>query len=44
MPCKKFNASYSGQGLRSEEENMDEDWKPLQCWTYGGEHHKRDYP
>jgi len=43
-PSKEFNASNRGQGLRYEEQNKDEGWKPLQCWTCGGEHHRGYFP
>jgi len=30
--------------LRSKEKNKGDGWKPLQCWTYGGEHCRIDFP
>lgn len=41
---KKFNAVDIGNGSQPEEKNKRDGRKPLQCWTCGREHRKRDYP
>lgn len=41
---KKFNANGRGEGFQLEEKNKGDDTNPLQCWTCGEDHHKRDCP
>eukprot|EP00253_Pinus_taeda_P011986 PITA_11986 len=44
MPHKKFNSSNRRQEFQYEEQNKGAGWKPLQCWTCGKDHHRRDFP
>jgi len=41
---KKLNAYDKGKGFQFEDHNKDGGWKPIQCWTCGKDHHRRDFP
>lgn len=43
-PPKKFNAYDRGQGFQFEEKNKGDGMNPLQCWTCGKDHQRRDCP